>query len=112
MEWLIGISSLWLVGRKINDSYVYTQQKKKDSLSKPTYRSHLDQWDRFDFADDIGYNYMDEHYDKKRLDEMGIAIGDIDTYRGLQYTEEDDENCNTNATQGIRITTPAIYDYA
>jgi len=111
MEWFIGISGLWLVGSKIRDSYAYTAQKQKLSERQPDCRSHLNEWQRFDFADDIGYNYLDEYYDKKHLDEMGIAIGDIDTYRGLQYTEEDDEYCNTNATQGIRIVTPAMYNF-
>ena len=36
--------------------------------------------------------------------------GDIDTYRGTQYTTEDDEVCNLNGVPQIRHTSPTFYN--
>jgi hypothetical protein len=117
MEWIAVLTGLYLLGGKIQDGYSYVAQVKNAHRNHNLrYRSHLDEWQRYDF-DANGQNndeagYVDEFYQKKDLDEMGIALGDIDTYRGTHYLLEDDEIHNLNATQGIRITTPALYQFA
>ena len=107
MEWLAALTGIYLIGSKIQDSHAYiTERLNAKDNSSLSYRSHLDGWQRFDFADEIGI--VEEPTTWTDLVKAKEPIGDIDTYRGTHYLLEDDDMHNLNATQGIRWIEPPL----
>ena len=108
MEWIAALAGFYLIGSKVQDGHAYvTERLNAKNNSSLSYRSHLDGWQRYDFADEIGI--VEEPTTWTDLVKANEPIGDIDTYRGTHYLLEDDNMHDLNATQGIRWIEPPLY---